>query len=559
MASISGNLGHVQDVQLIEGYIPLETEEKSDATWDPTMLINEIFSDIRPCPDYAKRSLGQVATASQSVPMSGLIDKLPSGVEKPSLLKGWKRRFARCQNCNLFYYEDNRATRPLGIIKLAGAKVTLAADHTFRIVEKESGTLFTFRCTTQAFAEDWVASIKEEMGKADAVKTNTPENSVSTIIVDIGSSACRAGFVYEGAYPSVCFPTVMAYDRVTKNKDDAIYGKDALLPSVREKSVLRYPLRTSLHVKKFAVEVNEIMGLIKHAYRLLEAKPTDYKLLLTLPQCVQVCDKLELLSALFEDFHCPAVYLSEQAIMALYSYHLTTGVVVDIGDRMDIVPIVDGVIIENGVTRYPYGGRAVNEAMTRKLAEEGYRMFADVQQYVVKYIKERASYVADNADDQDSRCTSNPAEWTETVDCRRFRMPSGILSVKVLQSRYRACEGFFDPNVFGYDNVGIHRLVEKAIKAAGIDNRRDLCRNILLSGGSTQTKGLPARLQAEVTNLMPAGSQVQVHSNEERHYAAFKGAAVLASLQMFDTLCIWSQDFLSCEPDDRKGLLSRWQ
>ena len=32
-----------------------------------------------------------------------------------------------------------------------------------------------------------------------------------------------------------------------------------------------------------------------------------------------------------------------------------------------------GVIVENGVSRYPYGGRAVNEAMTRLLAEEGYR------------------------------------------------------------------------------------------------------------------------------------------------------------------------------------------
>ena len=30
---------------------------------------------------------------------------------------------------------------------------------------------------------------------------------------------------------------------------------------------------------------------------------------------------------MFEDLHCPAVYLSEQAIMALYSYHMTTGIV----------------------------------------------------------------------------------------------------------------------------------------------------------------------------------------------------------------------------------------
>lgn len=43
--------------------------------------------------------------------------------------------------------------------------------------------------------------------------------------------------------------------------------------------------------------------------------------------CAHPFLQLELLGVLFEELHCPAVYLSEQAIMALYSYHLTTGVV----------------------------------------------------------------------------------------------------------------------------------------------------------------------------------------------------------------------------------------
>ena len=66
---------------------------------------------------------------------------------------------------------------------------------------------------------------------------------------------------------------------------------------------------------------------------------------------------------------------------------------------------------------------------------------------------------------------------------------SFLRSVKVRDSRFQATEGYFDPNIFGFDNLGIHHLVEKAIKAAGVDNRRELCRNILLSGGSTKTRG----------------------------------------------------------------------
>lgn len=43
------------------------------------------------------------------------------------------------------------------------------------------------------------------------------------------------------------------------------------------------------------------------------------------------------------------------------------------------------------------------------------------------YVVVQASFVAENFQEQEDKVRANPAAWTETVDCRRFRMPSGTL------------------------------------------------------------------------------------------------------------------------------------
>ena len=65
----------------------------------------------------------------------------------------------------------------------------------------------------------------------------------------------------------------------------------------------------------------------------------------TLPShCVMViCVKELIMNVLFEHLGVQAVYMQDQAVFSMYSYHETTGIMVNIGDRMDIVPIVQGV------------------------------------------------------------------------------------------------------------------------------------------------------------------------------------------------------------------------
>ena len=48
------------------------------------------------------------------------------------------------------------------------------------------------------------------------------------------------------------------------------------------------------------------------------------------------------MNVLLEQLGAQAVYLQEQPILSMYSYHETTGVVVDVGERIDIVPVDQG-------------------------------------------------------------------------------------------------------------------------------------------------------------------------------------------------------------------------
>ena len=57
-------------------------------------------------------------------------------------------------------------------------------------------------------------------------------------------------------------------------------------------------------------------------------------------------------------------------------------------------------------------------------------------------------------------------------------------------ARYRCTEGLFKPSLWGKDNPGIHELTVKAIMACSLDMRKQMCRNIYLSGGGSMSAGL---------------------------------------------------------------------
>ena len=76
-------------------------------------------------------------------------------------------------------------------------------------------------------------------------------------------------------------------------------------------------------------------------------------------------------------------------------------------------------------------------------------------------------------------------------------------------------------------------MVHGTINALDHDVKQDMARNIVCAGGSTMFPGFSARLQSEVTNLLPPVYRVNVLAPEDRKYSAFVGGSILSGLGSF--------------------------
>lgn len=75
-------------------------------------------------------------------------------------------------------------------------------------------------------------------------------------------------------------------------------------------------------------------------------------------------------------------------------------------------------------------------------------------------------------------------------------------------------ELLFKPALNNHKSPSLHSMVWNSISSTDI--RRELGRNILLSGGSTQIEGLDERLHAELLNLAPAGADIRILFNNNK-------------------------------------------
>ena len=64
-----------------------------------------------------------------------------------------------------------------------------------------------------------------------------------------------------------------------------------------------------------------------------------------------------------------------------------------------------------------------------------------------------------------------------------------------------------------------------------------------MSGGTTMYKGMPERLEKEVTALAPPKVRVKVTAPEERKFSVWIGGAILTELSTFANMWITKEDY----------------
>ncbi|KAF8790066.1 Actin-like protein [Argiope bruennichi] len=414
-------------------------------------------------------------------------------------------------------------------------------------LDNKIGRSVYIKCTTQEEATE----MKEEIQKYcsgcwAAEQINLVHYPLkyhqNVVIIDLGSCSTRAGILMDQpTLPFLFFPSVCAIDKVTGNH---VYGKEALQHDIRQNSNLSFPLRPSIKIIKHSLDVSLVGGIFKQIIKDLKVDPTNYTIQVCLPRTISIQDQNTLVKLLLEDMNVQSVSLTHQAILTLYAHNVSTGIVVDIGDRMDILPVVDGFVVENGVTRLPYGGQRLIHHMKHALAEKHISLSNDIDSFVVQYIAENLSYIAEDYENEMRLTVACPEMVRKSVTLEPFAKDFNCVQQAVLDdARFCVPEGLFKPSLWGLDNPGVHKLVQKAIQATGVDVRKKIAENIYVSGGVTMIPGFVERLLKELSTLNKPRIVPKVIASRYRYHCTYIGACEFARMEIFPKVCVNAEEY----------------
>ncbi|MFX0100607.1 MAG: rod shape-determining protein [Candidatus Hodarchaeota archaeon] len=316
------------------------------------------------------------------------------------------------------------------------------------------------------------------------------------VVIDIGEATCKVG-VAGDKKPRYVFPTIVGKEKYKSVMVDtsahvrsAYVGNDA--------AAMRGVLKISYPISRGQIaDWNSFYEVLNHCfYNVLRIDSTQHPVIYSEPVLNPPNLREHLVRVFFDTFRVPSVVIFQSAVMALINSNLSTGLVLEIGEGMAFtVPIHEGEIIQYAVNRVPLGGIDVNENLKNMLMQEGYHLTFSAQKEILRDIKEKLCYVAEDINTE----TQNAYK----VNIRRpYTLPDGS-TMEVGNSRFMAPEILFSPGMLGYNIMSIPQAIIDTISKVPPELKKTLLGNIVFSGGSTKFPGFEKRLMRELEFLLP--------------------------------------------------------
>jgi len=387
--------------------------------------------------------------------------------------------------------------------------------------------------------------------------TDAPDQK--SIVVDNGSGTVKAGFAGEDA-PSAIFPSIVGKERhkgvmVGMGQKDIYVGDEA--NSKRGVLKIEYPIVHGI------VQNWEDMELIwRHTFsNSLRIDPREVLgILLTEPPLNPLANREKMGKMMFDEFQFKGVYISTQAVLALYAAGQTTGLILDSGDGVThTVPIYEGYALPHAVQRMDTAGHDLTDQMAVQLLKSNghVKLQNSAEMEICKDLKEKLGYVALDIDAAEKAAEEGVVAEADANGMvaeedgkyplvKPFTLPDGQV-MQVGAERFRVPEIIFQPKLMSLDQPGVVDLAFDSMMTTDVDIRKFLAASIYLTGGTTMFKNFPERVEKDFNALwIKKGSTLRCSIKDEatRKYSVWLGGSILASLNSFQQFWIKQSEYV---------------
>eukprot|EP01101_Sappina_pedata_P013429 TRINITY_DN9694_c0_g1_i1.p1 TRINITY_DN9694_c0_g1~~TRINITY_DN9694_c0_g1_i1.p1 ORF type:complete len:376 (+),score=112.92 TRINITY_DN9694_c0_g1_i1:83-1210(+) len=357
------------------------------------------------------------------------------------------------------------------------------------------------------------------------------------VVIDNGSGLLKAGFSGEDGPRSV-IPNMQGSRLKGQGVGlcfaagkDSYIGRDA--QERRHILKLKYPIENGT-----IVDFDAMTDIWNYVYEFELRHDTDRSPVLITEVINTPRKNREFIAqVMFETFAVPALYVATQTV-GLYASGRTSGIVVSCGEGVTFVTATfDGYPIASANVRSNIAGAEITNFLGTTLSDRGHYLTTSAEREIVRDIKEDLCYVSLNYE-RDVRIADKMPKLFE----KNYILPDGQ-ALKIGAERFMCPEALFNPNILAEENSGVHHLVYKAISECGIDTRKVLWENIVVTGGCSLLPNFAERLRRELIELVPATINPKVFAPPERKYSMWIGGSRLASLPSFRKSWVNQDDY----------------
>jgi actin len=355
----------------------------------------------------------------------------------------------------------------------------------------------------------------------------------SSVVIDCGSGIIKAGFGGEDG-PRSIFSSVVGIPKMP----GLLVGMEQKERYVGEEAIAKMDIMNfSSPIKKGEiVDWNKFETLLHHIfYDELKVVPEEISILITESPLNKKENRAKLAETLFETFNVEKLHIANSAMLGLYSYGKTNGIVLDSGYSLTTcVPVYEGYPLPHASIKLNVGGEDLSEALLSMIYHNINPSYKGIKgRLLADDIKEKLGYIALNSEDEEKF-------YFENVDGEKLYTLPDNKKIRIGRELFKHSEVLFKPE--DNNHTSIPQLIVDSLSKCDSDIINDVKESICLIGGTTLFRGFTERLKNELARSLNSNSFNLIYT-PERQFSSWIGGSIISSLNNFNYMWVTKQEY----------------